>query len=193
MLQLAGNIARAPSSDPYVVVKLLNPLTGASSEPARSDTRWRSCNPAWCPEEKFHFSVPKASLNDLRIFATVYDQDSISSDDYLGECVTKVVGELSGEEGDIRSLDLLAGDTGEKIEGSSVQLTVKIAPSLLNLTTHQVIYQYCRWTPTGGWGSTFPGHLLPSDPGGWSDKNGIKWGASLGEVEPDMGGGGLLV
>ena len=41
------------------------------------------------------------------------------------------------------------------------------------------VWELQRWEPFGGWGSTFPGHLYPTDPARWCQRSCCKGGKSV--------------
>lgn len=74
--------------------------------------------------------------------------------------------------------------TGDKIPQAVVSLGVQVLTmEEYENQLHETIYEYERWTPTGGWGSDYPGHLLPTDPGRWSNEDGSKFGMDMADVE----------
>ncbi|GMI53819.1 hypothetical protein ScalyP_jg9406 [Parmales sp. scaly parma] len=189
-----GNLGRVPNSDPYLKIKLRNRLTGIESSFVTSDKRYRTTDPSWLPAESFFFVLKKKDLANTRVLMSVFDYDSITSDDPLGDGVASLSDALllSSEEENIntntntevKSISMVDVKTGESIpDNASIQISLNTFNSFNGVSAHQVVYEYQRWTPTGGWGS----YLLPTDPSGhWSNKSASTWGKTLKEIYDDV-------
>ncbi|GMH82973.1 hypothetical protein TL16_g09441 [Triparma laevis f. inornata] len=174
------------SSDPYVKAKMVNTATHSTSEEQRSPTIHKNTDPIWLPAVRFTFLVPADSVEAQRLVLDIWDQDSMSKDDYLGTTKLDLKGlNLSGG-GDAvhnHTLDLLDVKTGDKVPNSKVFIAIQVKTAAeMASEQHELVYEYERWTPTGGWGKKYPGNLLPTDPGCWSDEKGGKWSMDMSEV-----------
>lgn len=99
-------------------------------------------------------------------------------------------GKFKGEVGYV----IIPSKLFEQIEVEVVKMDVDQASSI---EEHRV-YEYQRWQPVVLWGSDFPGHFLPTDPGRfvlqstqshlcrWSSADGQKFGKTFAEVEPPL-------
>ena len=185
-------IGRTPSSDPFVKIKLVDVKRRVESKEAETQPRFRTVNPTWVPACHFNFWVEKEVIDDVRILVTVYDHDTLSSHDYLGSATLPLTSvELTLDwSPTMHSLGLVNSQTGESIpDCASVQLAVNKSESREGLIVNQIVFEYERWTPTGGWGHKYPGHLLPTDPGCWSTKGKEKWGMELKDIEGTLNPG----
>lgn len=72
-----------------------------------------------------------------------------------------------------KKIKLYSQETGDSVGEVDILVTSMKARKAANIKEDS-IYQYQRWQPGIGWGSTFPGHFLPTDPNvgdnsyGWS-------------------------
>lgn len=149
----------------------------------------KSLNPEWSPPFKFIFKVPSSSIAQMRLVLDVHDKDIFTKDDYLGttKLDLKDVEITLGMAEAFHTLSLSDIKNGEKISSATVTIGVQVKTmEEYEAELHDTIYEYERWTPTGGWGSDYPGHLLPTDPGRWSSEDGSKWGMEMAEVEPPI-------
>ena len=137
---------------------------------------YENLNPSWVPPQEFHFHCPTfSSIHRKRLLIDVMDFDYLDRDDYLGT-VTYNLSKLSATVPDTGVAEDLTLTLVDVKTGSSINSTVSIKVSVLTQSSFasirtDVVFEYERWTPTGKWGSDYPGHLLPSDPGSWSDEN----------------------
>ena len=119
------------------------------------------------------------------------DFDQLDRDDYLGTCtfdLSKLKVKEADAEGGREDLELNLSDskTNEPIS-STISLSVRILSlAAVESVRVEVVYEYERWTPTGGWGKKFPGNLFSTDPGCWSDGTVLKFAMSMEEVEPEV-------
>ena len=162
---------------------MINTSNGSHSEEQKSTVMHDSLNPTWSPPFKFRFPVPSSAIAVTRIIFDVHDKDSFTKDDYLGTTKVDLKDvEIStpGITEQFLSLSLSDISTGEKIPQAAVNVGIQV----LSMTEfenqlHETIYEYERWTPTGGWGSDYPGNLLPTDPGRWGNEDGSKFGMDM--------------
>ncbi|GMH62802.1 hypothetical protein TrST_g12876 [Triparma strigata] len=173
------------SSDPYVKVKLVNTTDMSHGEEQQSPTVHKDVNPVWLPPCRFTLLVPSDKVEVQRLVLDVWDEDKMSKDDYLGTTKLDLKGlELEKGFAQTFTLDLLDVKTGDKVPSAKVFIGVQLQTAAeIASEQHETVYEYERWTPTGGWGKKYPGHLLPSDPGCWSDGSFEKWSMTMEEVE----------
>ena len=57
-------------------------------------------------------------------------------------------------------------------DSKPIQLSGKGLLLVIHQTPDPVLFENQRYQPVRGWGSKFPGHLLPTDRGRWSDRAG---------------------
>ncbi|GMI43806.1 hypothetical protein TrCOL_g12223 [Triparma columacea] len=180
-----------PSSDPYCVFKLLNRDTSEQTPPQKSVVIYENLNPTWVPPQKFHFQCPSFStLGRQRLFIDVMDYDYMDRDDYLGSVVYNL-SKLTAKAADTKvkekiTLNLVDVKTGEPVN-STVSIEVEIVSlEAFNCIRTDVVFEYERWTPTARWGSSYPGHLLPTDPGSWSDSTCSNFGMDMTSIAPPL-------
>lgn len=65
---------------------------------------------------------------------------------------------------------------GAEIKVSLQRMSYKMASSYKEI----LVYEYERWQPLFDWGNSYPGHLLPIDPGRWSSICGNQFEMELG-------------
>lgn len=88
-------------------------------------------------------------------------------------------------EATIKNVTLIEPNTGQK--NGVVRFEMEITtPQQAALYDEHTVFEYQRWEPIKGWGSTYPGHLLPTDPGCWSTVNGQKFANKLIDVSPGI-------
>ncbi len=79
------------------------------------------------------------------------------------------VKDLKRNMGELKVLKLQSvDDTGKVIEGNAgfVECTLTLMSAERAASyKEEVIFEYERWQPAVGWGNSYPGHLLPIDPG----------------------------
>jgi hypothetical protein len=77
----------------------------------------------------------------------------------------------------LKTLTVIRSSDGA--ERGEIDVLVRRLPAREALAVHhEVVYEYQRWQPVIGWGSKYPGHLLPTDPGKWSTMDGRAWAAT---------------
>jgi len=164
--------------DPYVVFKL-NGQTFTSSH------KTRTLNPKWDPSESFKFIIRNKETD--RLIISVYDFNSLHKDIPIGDAVLRLKDSTS--EIVKTNLKLLNPETGKTL-GSIISLETNVSAKIDAFNElEQKVYEYQRWQAIIDWGSSFPGHLLPSDPGAWSTYDCKKFGENLSQIEPDIPNG----
>lgn len=94
----------------------------------------------------------------------------------------------------IKQFDLIDPNSGQTNGKILFQIQIKSPEEALTTDEHSV-YQYQRWQPildasiNDQWGSSYPGHLLPTDYrhikyGCWSTIDGITYGKSQEDLHP---------
>jgi len=90
-------------SDPYVIMY----FGGINLQQKRTTTRYKTLMPVW--NETFYFSCCEAGIDTIRM--ELWDQDTLTSDDYLGEILFSVCREdLSDPTGDVCNGPMHEGD-----------------------------------------------------------------------------------
>ena len=178
---IKGLLATTPGGDcdPYVEFW----LSRDPSNRQMSTVKTRTLAPVWAPPEAFTFMPFKKremSRQGLKLMCSVFDRDHIGSDDAMGDCQFKLGGlEVGAEDQPVR-LNLINGSTGEETGAYvDVRLTVDCAFKAYG-TEEELIYQYERWDFIHKWSSE---HLLPTDPGRWSDHKREIYMESFEEIE----------
>mmetsp|Transcript_5028 Transcript_5028/g.7683 ORF Transcript_5028/g.7683 Transcript_5028/m.7683 type:complete len:292 (+) Transcript_5028:70-945(+) len=187
-LEHARDLASAETfsgmSNPYFEMMLKPADKYAGEQQQRSTAKHRTLNPRWEPAERFQFVV--SDMETSRIVISCYHRFNDTETKVLGDAVlsTKDV----GDQPSITTLKLINPDNGKfhgDVELEVVHMDVNHASSV---EEHRV-YEYQRWQPVVHWGSDYPGHLLPTDPGRWSTADGKKFGETFSEVEPPLPAG----
>lgn len=84
-----------------------------------------------------------------------------------------------------KMVKLIDPNTG--VENGKVVLQVEVqSPQQASSADEHIVYQYERWQPAVEWGSSFPGHFLPTDPGKWSSADGKRWSHDMDAVCPSL-------
>lgn len=171
------------SPDPYVELAMRPGDYTAGEQSQRSTSRPSTCDPKWEPPERFQFIVsdPEAVA---RLVLSVYNRPGgAKSVQAMGDAIIPV--KDVGPEPEIKTVKLINPDSG-KFEG---EITVDICYMDVNAASsiqEQTLYEFQRWQPVVLWGSDYPGHLLPTDPGRWSSADGRRFAETFDEVAPAL-------
>lgn len=151
-------------------------------------------NPIWNPPEQFVFLLNNITdLEHSRVIVEVVDYDKLSKNDYLGSSVValKNLNLAIGQGEASHVLKLTDIDSGEILESCKINVGIELKTEReVDAVNYETVFEYERWTPTGGWGKERVGHLLPGDKGVWSTHDKSLWAMTLEEVELDKIGGG---
>mmetsp|Transcript_113 Transcript_113/g.248 ORF Transcript_113/g.248 Transcript_113/m.248 type:complete len:301 (-) Transcript_113:46-948(-) len=185
LLSASGIKATAAGDcDPYVRFWLSDD-PGSAQE---STCKARTVKPVWSPPETFTFMPIKSSgMKDKKLVVSLMDKDLIGQDDPLGDCVVKLGTLPVGSAGSgTRRLALINGSTGEET-GAYVDARISVDLAFKAFgTQEEKAYQYERWDVIHKWSSE---HLLPSDPGRWSNFERTEYKGSFEEVARELGEG----
>lgn len=171
------------SPDPYVELAMRPGDFTAGDQAQRSTSRPRTTSPRWEPPERFQFIISDPDTPS-KIVLSVYNRPGgAKSVVAMGDAIipTKDV----KPKPEIKTLKLINPESG-KFEGEmEVELTSMdiLAASSIE---EQTVYEYQRWQPVVLWGSDYPGHLLPTDPGRWSSADGRRFAGTFDEVAPPL-------
>lgn len=171
------------SPDPYVELAMRPGDHIAGDQSQRSTSRPRTIEPKWEPPERFQFIVsdPEATA---RIVLSVYNRPGgASSVVAMGDAIIPV--KDAKDEPEIKTLQLINPGSG-KFEG---EITVELSYMDVHAASsmqEQTLYEYQRWQPVVLWGSDYPGHLLPTDPGRWSSADGRRFAETFDAVAPPL-------
>ncbi|MCO5593423.1 hypothetical protein L7F22_047437 [Adiantum nelumboides] len=93
----------------------------------------------------------------------------------------------------LRSLVTLSNDTDSALEVCACPMSLLNSPddALLRQSNEPVVeveelFENQRYQPLAGWGSKWPGHFLPMDPGRWSSRDNKRSSQSREDLEADL-------
>ncbi|KAI5061209.1 hypothetical protein GOP47_0023714 [Adiantum capillus-veneris] len=96
----------------------------------------------------------------------------------------------------LRSLVTLSNDTDSALEVCACPISLLNSPddALLRRSNEPVveveeIFENQRYQPLAGWGSKWPGHFLPTDPGRWSSRDNKRTSKAREDLEADLSQG----
>ncbi len=175
-------------ADPFVELKLTPPDPVAQDQLQRSSTKPQTLNAKWSPPERFQFCTSNADT--AKIVVSVYSFRAAREPIPLGDAVInlkdlglKCDRPYSAETRIVQKSVKLIDPSAGKLQGvADIEVELLTVDEAVSIQEH-IIYEYQRWQPVVLWGSTKPGHLLPTDPGKWSTDNGSKFGDSIAEVK----------
>jgi hypothetical protein len=165
--------------DPYIEFTV-NGKTKTSSKRAKID------HPVWEPPEIFQFgNILLSNLASCKLLIAVNDAKILAmrgDEPVAGARVS--LGHLKEQVGEVRKVAKLSCmNTGKPIPGGNVEIGLELITAFqARGTVRSTVYEYERYQPVIGWGSTYPGHILPSDLGTWQNKDAKTWGMSFSEV-----------
>ena len=99
---------------------------------------------------------------------SVFDKDLIGSDDALGDGIVKL--STITERNFFKPIRVtLIDKQGDPVQNCYIEIDLKVGCAFTAYgTEEEYLYEYERWNLVNGWSSD---HLLPTDPGRWSDKS----------------------
>jgi hypothetical protein len=156
-------------------------LTG--DQTYRSSHRPPTTEPRWEPPEKFEFVV--TDLTDAKIIIGAWNFNSTRSPDEIGINILELkdVTETKTE----KKLKIYSSDTGDFVGLVDLNVYSMDARKAASIVA-QIVYEYQRWKPVQGWGSTpAPGHFMATDPGRWSNDDQSSFGDSIDSVLKKVG------
>ena len=147
----------------------------------------RTSDPVWAPPELFEFyPVTEEDIVNSRLIVSVFHRELIGKDDLVGDGIVKLSSVNEREAFSSHRVPLV-DKMGDPIDSCHVSLDVKIGCAFTAYgTEEEYLYEYERWDLVNGWSSD---HLLPTDPGRWSNKEMTKWGQTFEELQKDLGKG----
>lgn len=160
------------ANGPYIEFYVKPDQKIAGVQRYRSSHRPCNGNPHWNPPEKFQFLID--DCEEAKIILVAFNFNSTTKPEEIGIGVLTVqdVNEKRAE----KKAKLYSQETGEFVGEVDLLISSMKAKKAANIKEDS-IYQYQRWQPGIGWGSTFPGHFLPTDPNvgdnsyGWSSNS----------------------
>lgn len=126
-------------------------------------------NPVWAPSELFEFyPLTENDISSSRLMVSVFDKDLIGSDDALGDGIVKL--STITERNFFKPIRVtLIDKQGDPVQNCYIEIDLKVGCAFTAYgTEEEYLYEYERWNLVNGWSSD---HLLPTDPGRWSDKS----------------------
>lgn len=166
------------SADPYVEMKLTPDDSVAGEQFQRSSVKPATTNPKWFPDERFQFIISSDIISKKIVFSVLSYRHALGPSP-LADAVLN----LKDIKGNIRNktLKLISPTTGKHCGTAHLDiecLTLAEASSV----QEQTVFEYQRWQPAVLWGSTSPGHLLPTDPGKWSTVDGGDYSSDIDDI-----------
>jgi len=159
--------------NPYVQINIEQQI---QSTPHKN----RTLDPKWVPGESFKFAVVDGNVN---IIISVFHKNLIKPTliGYVPIKVSQLVNEKK-----YFTKNLFHPDTGAPLASTIIFEACLSNKQDAFHEIEQYEYEYERWQPIVGWGQSYPGHLLPTDPGSFSNHSCDRFGKKFEEVEPNI-------
>jgi hypothetical protein len=161
----------------FIQISLLPEQPMLKSQIYRSSHRPGTGDPSWTPRENFMFLIqdPSKVKGNIQLVFTAFNFNSTRAPEELGTGLLNI--KNIGTEHVEQKIQLNDTDNGNAAGEILVNVYLLDAIEAAH-TVEQVVYEYERWKPIIGYGSTKE-HFLDSDKGRWSDSTQAKWGHSL--------------
>jgi hypothetical protein len=184
-----GNLSG--TADSFVELKMIPDDVIAGDQLQRSSNKPDTLNPKWIPPERFQFICN--NKDSARIIFSIFSFHIRKERVQLGDAILnlkdlpiKVEGDFNNEARSVdKTLKIIDPETGKSHGTISVVVELLTCEEAVSIQEHTV-YEYQRWQPIVYWGASRPGHLLPSDPGKWSNDTGLRFGDAINEVAPPI-------
>jgi len=163
----------------------------AGDQLQRSSYKPATNHPQWEPNEKFQFIL--SDDNDTHIAVSVLsykEKDPVP----LGDAKIKIKDLTLTKTRTNKSVKLIDSTTGKNNGVIQFDILFNTVNEALSYE-EQTVFQYERYQPVVLWGSSYPGHFLPSDPGIniaqeftglYSSSNGLTYYKTLDEASPPI-------
>mmetsp|Transcript_20396 Transcript_20396/g.29297 ORF Transcript_20396/g.29297 Transcript_20396/m.29297 type:complete len:635 (-) Transcript_20396:72-1976(-) len=189
---------------PFVEISVSPPDRSLGDQRQKTPYKPNAINPKWFPASRFIVAVTSmasriqlavysqgSELNGGLISCVFVDSELAAESIPLGTAFIQVA-EIVNSRGPIL-LPLLdtqnLSDTGAKLEVMINRMDISQALS----ERQDVVYEYQRWQPILEWGSSYPGHLLVTDPSPWSDDKGSRYGEERDDVSHPLPEGWKII
>lgn len=168
------------ANGPFVQISLLPEQPMLKGQTYRSSHRPDAGDPTWTPHENFMFLIqdPGKAKGNIQLVFTAFNFNSTRGPEELGTGLLNI--KDIGPEHVEKRVHLNDTDNGNAAGEIMVNVYLLEAIEAAH-TVDQVVYEYERWKPIIGYGSTKE-HFLDSDKGRWSDSTQSKWGHSLEKI-----------
>lgn len=91
------------------------------------------------------------------------------------------------------TLPLYSAEDGS-LNGAEIKLSLRKMSHKMAMSYKEIlVYEYERWQPLLDWGNSYPGHLLPIDPGRWSSIWGNHFEMELSQIAEPVPSGWSLI
>lgn len=119
------------------------------------------------------------------LFCCSYHHHQTAERTPLGDCILHLEPDEYVEDEVFKTLKIVLGDGAHKGEVDVIVRTMTAVQAAL--IRRETVYEFERWQPFVGWGSSYPGHLYPTDPGCWCTVDGKTFGKKLKDVSCGLG------
>jgi hypothetical protein len=183
-----------------------------TAAPQRTSYKPLTTHPEWVPPERFEFcslqEIKSKELNacydsiqfTVYVFSLFYFcfDDSIHSHDLSCHSYSLTGGAISTSNLNLGTITLslegisenetpytlpLYHPDDESLTSAEIKLSIqKMSSQMTSLYQEILVYEYERWQFVLGWGNSYPGHLLPLDPGRWSNVFGSQFEMDLTKI-----------
>jgi hypothetical protein len=180
------------NNGPFVEIQLIEPDPIAGLQLQRSTYRHDANYSAWEPPERFQFI--SSGSNEVKVLFSVYHYHPMREPEPLGDAVfhAKIGAEECETKIQSKTLHLINPLDGVQRGEVVFDYYLETMEFARSFQRHE-LYEYQRWKPTMGWGNTYPGHLLSTDPGRWGTIAADEFAGELSDVEPPIPPNWLLV
>lgn len=171
------------TSSPYLELKIHPPDSVFGDQLQRTSYKPLTMDPEWTPFERFQFTTTNMASREIRVYGYHNPTRPWKEPPCLGYSTIK----LSKVSSTPETVTLKLASTNQDHNDGTITVELcRISAKEGMVQREDVVYEYERYSPFLKWGNSYPGHLLPTDKGRFSNDTGTLFKMSIDDVAPEI-------